>query len=89
MFVLSPVGPTFDLKTDYAVSDFERPRAIFGARPVGFLALRKILLKGKLFRLRVYFSSFFLSGKLFPFLRVRARTNIFTQSAVKRESALC
>ena len=34
-------------------------------------------------------SRFFLSGKLFPFLTVRTRTNIFTQSAINRESALC
>ena len=43
----------------------------------------------KLFRLRVRFFSLFLSRKLFPFLTVRTRTNIFTQSAINRESALC
>ena len=70
-------------------SHFERPRAIFGTRPVSFLTLRKILLTGKLFRLQVHFFSLFLSGKLFPFLTVRTRTNIFTQRAINRESALC
>ena len=69
-------------------SHFERPpRHIWW--PVSFLALRKILLTGKLFRLRVHFFSLFRSGKLFPFLTVSTRTNIFTQSAIKRESALC
>ena len=139
MFVLSPVGPTFDLKknvlfcrvSDYALSDGGNSFSQFGlfhtvlkrhfsvrrsnltlaARscvqqnrprfPPGVISsalapylehgrsVSRILLTGKLFRLRVHFFSLFLSGKLFPFLTVRTRTNIFTQSAINRESALC
>ena len=143
MFVLSHVGPTFDLETkknffcrvsDYALSDSGNRFSQFGLfhtvlkrhfsvrrsnlrwprdpgcsktgqdfpqesfrapsrhiwRTAGrFLALRKILLTGKLFLYGFISSRFFLSGKLFPFLTVRTRTNIFTQSAINRESALC
>ena len=141
MFVLSPVGPSFDLETkkscrvsDYALSDggnrfsqfglfhtvlkrhfsVRRSKLTLAARswvqqnrprfPPGvissalapylahgrqFIALRKILLTGKLFRLRVRVFLLFLSRKLFPFLTVRTRTNIFTQNAITRESALC
>ena len=46
-------------------SHFERSRTIFGARPVGLLALRKVLLTGKFISSTgsFFFISLFLRGK--------------------------
>ena len=123
MFVLSPVGPTFDLETkkkffcrvsDYALSDSGNRFSQFGLFhtvlkrhfSVGRSNLRwppdpgcnktgqdfpqesfRALLR-HIWRTAGQFSRVE-KKKLFPLLTVRTRTNIFTQSAINRESALC